>query len=230
MTKKCLISFIIYTILSAICLVSMHLMLLADVNKYFGVGVGGGILITSFVLYVVFRKHKNFGAWFVPFNLASAIGGGLAISSLYVYLGIAPTVLHSVCVWAAYVMLFLIYCLLTCIPFFKRFPRICLTIYGLLVLAGGIVGLILLSPMIFSLALMLFILFISYLASLIARSSNYHEHIHNLTLYSFTGLMVIVIVVLIVISQGEGVDGLDITPGSGNSRNPRKNPYDFISN
>ena len=228
MTKKCLISFIIYTILSAICLVSMHLMLLADVNKYVGVGIGGGILIVSFVLYIIFRKHKNFGAWFVPFYLASAIGGGLAISSLYVYLGIAPTVLHSVCVWVAYVMLFLIYCLLTGIPFFKRFPRICLTIYGLIVLAGGIVGMILLSTIIFSLALMLFILFISYLASMIMRSSNYLEHIHNLTLISFTGLMVIVIVVLIVISQGEGMDGLDITPESGNYRNPKKNPYDFF--
>lgn len=228
MTKKCLISFIIYTILSTICLVSMHLMLLADVNKYIGVGIGGGILITSFVLYIIFHKHKNFGAWFVPFYLASAIGGGLAISSIYVYLGIAPTVLHSICVWVAYVMLFLIYCLLTCIPLFKRFPRICLTIYGLLVLASGIIGLMLLSTRVFSLALMLFILFISYLASLIARSSNYHEHIHNLTLYSFTGLMVIVIVVLIVISQGEGMDGLDITPESGNFRKSQKNPYAFF--
>ena len=191
-------------------------------------GIGGGILITSFVLYIIFRKHKNFGAWFVPFYLASAIGGGFAISSLYVYLGIAPTVLDSVCVWVAYVMLFLIYCLLTGIPFFKRFPRICLAIYGLVVLAGGIVGMIFLSPIIFSLALMLFILFISYLATLIARSSNYYEHIHNLTLISFTGLMIVVIVVLIIISQGEGIDGLDITSESGDYKNHQKNPYDFF--
>lgn len=228
MTKKCLISFIIYSILSMICLVSMHLMLLADVNKYVGVGIGGGILIISFALYMIFHKHKKFGAWYVLFYLASAIGGGLAISSLYVYLGIEPKVLHSICVWVAYVILFLIYCLLTNITLFKRFPRICLTIYGLIVLAGGIVGMIYLSPMIFSLALMLFILFMSYLATLLTRSSNCNEHIHNLTLISFTGLLIIVIVVLIVISQGEGMDGFDISSGNGKYRNLHKNPYDFF--
>lgn len=228
MTKKCLTSFIIYTVLSAICLVSMHLMMLADVNKYVGVGVGGGIIVVSFTLYMIFRKNKNFGAWYVLFYVASAIGSGLAISSLYVYLGVAPKVLHSVYVWVAYALLFLVYCLLTNIPFFKRFPRICMAIYGIIVLAGVIVGMLLVSPTIFSLALMLYILFISYLATLLAHSHNYCEHIHNMTLISFTGLMVIVIVVLIVISEGEALDGFDISTGGGKNRNLMKNPYDFF--
>ena len=214
-------------IISAICLVSMHLMLLADVNKFVGVGVGGGILVVAFTLYMIFRKKKNFGAWFIAFYFASAIGSGLAISSLFVYLDTAPEILHSVFVWGAYVILFLIYCLLTGIPFFQRFPRICLTIYGIIVLAGVIVGMILVSPIVFSLALILFVLFITYLATILARSSNYYEHIRNLTLISFVGMMIVVIIVLIVISEGEALDGLDASTGGGKYNAPNKNPYDF---
>ena len=228
MTKKCQCSFVVYLILSAICLASMHLMLLADVNKYVGVGIGGGILIISFTLYMIFRKNKQLGAWVAVFYIASAIGSGLAISSLFVYLGVAPKVLYSVCVWTGYAILFIIYCLLANIPLFKRFPRICLTLYGILVLAGGILGMIFISPIIFSLALMMYILFISFLATILARSSSIHEHIKNMTLVSFMGLMIVVIVVLIVISQGEAMDGFDITTGGSKYRNFQKNPYDFF--
>ena len=228
MTKKCLISFMIYTVLSAICLVSMHLMLLARVNQYVGVGSGGAILVVGFTLYMIFHKKKNFSGWIALFYTASAIGSGLAISSLYVFLGVAPKILYSFCVWAAYVVLFLAYCLLTNLPFVKRFPRICLAVYGLLVLAGGIVGICLSSKIVFSLALMLFILFITYLATILSRSSSYYEHINHLTMVSFIGLMVVVIVVLLVISEGEGLDGLDITPSGGTYRDPKKNPYDLF--
>ena len=160
MTKKCLISFITYILLSAVCLISMHLMLLTDVNKYVGVGIGGGILAISFVLYMKFRENQKLRGWILLFLFASAIGSGLAISSLYVYLGSAPSIIYSFCVWGAYVILFLAYCLFVNIPLFKRFPRICMLIYGLLVLAGGIIGIILSSKITFSLALIIFILFI----------------------------------------------------------------------
>lgn len=228
MTKKCRSSFITYILFSAICLVSMHLMLLADVNKYVGVGSGGVILVVAFVLYMVFRKHKNLGCWILLFFLASAIGCGLAISSLYVFLGAALEVIYTFCVWGAYAIIFLVYCLVVNISLFKRHPRICLAIFGLLVLAGGIVGIFFSSKITFSLALMMFIPFISYLATILAHSNNYSEHINTLALVSFIGLFVVVIVVLIVISEGEGLDGLDISPESNWRKNNGKNPYDFI--
>ncbi len=229
MTKKCLNSFITYILFSANCLICMHLMLLANVNKYVGVGIGGGILVINLVLYMIFRKHKNLNGWILIFICASAIGCGLAISSLYVFLGVAPTIINSLCIWGVYVILFLCYCLFSNIPLFKRFPRICLLIYGLLVLAGGIIGIILSSKIVFSLALMLFILFIFYLATILAHSSNYSEHNDILALASFSGLFIVIIVVLIIISEGEGLNGVDFDPGVGGGYSKSKrNPYDFI--
>lgn len=233
MTRKSLISFITYIIFSAICLVSMHLMLLADVNKYVGVGVGAGILVLFLIIYAIYSNYSTVhrpilaALLFLP---ASAIGCGLAISSLYVYLGAAPEILYSFCIWSAYTVLFLVYCLLGKISFFQSYPRICLAAYGLLVLAGGIIGICLSSKVIFSLALMMFILFIAYLATILAQSKNYGEHNNILVLVSFIGLLLVVIVVLIVISKGEGLDGVDgggVGPNSGDYKHTKRNPYDF---
>ena len=230
MKKKCLISFFTYTLFSAVCLISMHLMLLIDVNKYVGVGIGSGILAISFVLYMIFRKNCKLRGWILLFLFASAIGSGLAISSLYVYLGAVPSIIYSFCVWGAYVILFLAYCLFANIPLFKRFPRICMFVYGLLAFAGGIIGIVLSSKIIFSLALMIFILFISYLATIVAHSNNLIEHTKKLALASFIGLFIIVIVVLIVISEGDSLDALDVYPGSGSHKKSKTNPYDFSQN
>ena len=228
MTKKCLSSFIAYTFFSAICLVSMHLMLLANVNKYVGVGIGGGILALGFVLYMIFRENEKLGSWILLWPVASAIGCGLAMSSLYVHLGAAPEIIYSFCIWGVYVILFLFYCLFTNLPLFKRHPRICLAVYGIFILAGGVIGICLASKIIYSLVLMTFIMFITYLATILATSRNYADHNKVLTSVSFVGLLLVVIVVLIVISEGEGLDGIDIpTADGGKFRDPKKNPYDF---
>lgn len=230
-------SFFTYIVFSAICLVSMHLMLLADVNKYAGVSIGSAILVTCCIVYLVFRfalrryTVRRFERRFktaLPFLPVNAIGCGLAMSSLYVHLGEAPNVLTSFCVWIAYAVLFAVYCFLGNIPLFKRFPRACLLIYGLLVVVAGIIG-ICVSTVIFSLVLMMFILFITHLATILVRSVDYIEHIHNLVLVSFIELLIVVIVVLIVISGGDGLDGLDGGgAGSGGGyRDPKYNPYDF---
>ena len=227
MTKKCLSSFITFIFFSAVCFISMHLMLLTDVNKYVGVGIGSGILVIAFVSYLIFRENRKLKGWIFLFLIASAIGSGLAISSLYVYLGKAPAMIHSFCIWITYTILFLIYCLFVNIPLFKHFPRICLAVYGLIVLAGGIAGIIFSSKIIFSLALMMFVLFMSYLATILARSCNYSEHHKSLAWASFIGLFLVVIIVFIVISDGNGLDGIDDFGTGDNYRDPKKNPYEF---
>ena len=226
MTKKCLRSFIVYVLLSAICLGSMHLMLLFQVNKYVGVSVGGGMLALSLVLFIIFYKKKIRNVSYCIL-FVNAIGCGFAISSLYVYLGSAPRVFYTACIWGTYVVLFLAYCLLAHTSLFKRFPRICLAVYGLIILVAGIVGIILSSTIVFSLALMMFILFIAFLATIIVPSANISEHNNILALVSFVGLFIIIIVVIIVISEGDGLDGLDFTP-SDKVKGRSKNPYDFI--
>ena len=229
MTKKCFSSFVTYAAISAICLVTMHLMLLADVNKYVGLCIGSGILLVGFILYWIFRENSKVKYWIPLFLFVSAVGCGLALSSLYVHLGDAPKIIHSVCIWSAYVILFLGYCLFTNVALFRSHPRICLTVFGLFVLASGIVGILLSSKVIFSLALMMFILFIAYLATIVIHSRSHDEHIDKLTLTSFIGLFVIVIVVLIVMSEGNGLDGFDIGPTAGDGRDTyKRNPYEYF--
>ncbi|MDE5547607.1 MAG: hypothetical protein K2J30_01215, partial [Clostridia bacterium] len=169
---------------------------------------------------------------FIPaflFLPVSAIGCGLAMSSLYVYLGEAPNLLISFCIWSAYVLLFLIYCFLGNTPLFKRHPYMCIIDYAIIVALAGVIGICVSSKVIFSLVLMMFILFIAHLATILLHSADYVEHIHNLVIVSFVGLFIVVIVVLIVISGGDGLDGLDgggFDPSGGNS-DKKKNPYDF---
>lgn len=235
MTRKALCSLITYALASAICLVSMHLMLLVHVNKYVGVSVGGGVLVVAFILLNVFFREKQESLLILLFLPIAAIACGLAISSLYVHLGTAPEIKSSLCIWGAYVGLFLVYCLLAYIPFFRQHPYFCLTIYGLLVLAGGIVGISLSSTVIFSLVLLLFLLFISCLATLVAESKNRREQNYYLAMFYFIAMFFIVVIVLVVIGGADGCDSCDGGDccncggiGDGGYYKTKKNPYDYI--
>ena len=231
MTKKCLLSAVTFAVFSSLCLVAMHLMLLADISKWVGVGCGGAILIISLVIYLVFfRKSKHNVAWITLF---SAIGCGLSISSMYVHLGKAPAIIESLIVWGILTILFFGYCFMTNIPFLKNHPRISLLIFCLLVFTGAIVG-ICLSPrtlrIAFSLAMMLLILFCIFLITIAVDASDEISHFHHLTYASFSILFIVIIVVLIVLSNGEFGDGLgDGISSLGSTPNTKKNPYSFTN-
>lgn len=234
MTKKCLWSAISFLVFTAVCLFFMHLMLLLPVNKWVGVSVGSAILIFNFIIYLVYFRHgsKEKGT---PLSLTeavlsmliNAVGCGIAISSLYVYLGTSPAVWQSICVWGALCLLFFLYCFLTKIPLLKQFPRISLLIFGGIVLSGGIVGICLSSLTVFSLALMLLVLFYVFLLTIVIEAKNSREHCQHLTIGSFIVLFAVVVVVLIIISEGEAAEGLgDVGAGFTKPKN-KKNPYEF---
>lgn len=224
MTKKCLISFLIYTAFSAVTIVAMHLMLLADVNKYVGVGVGIGLMVADIGLALLLRK-KNFA---ILILLINAIGCGLAISSLYVFLGRAPLIWQSATIWAALVALFVAYCLLAKFNFLKRFPKTCIAIYLCLIFAASIAGFAFL-PLQFSLVGLMFIIFAALLITTVKSASDVRDHLTHTNIASFAALALVSIVVLIVISQGEALDGFDFSGGGGSASSSlkRNNPYDF---
>lgn len=226
MTKKCLISFLIYVAFFAIMLISMHLMLLADVNKYVGVGVGGGIMAVAVILSFAVKSGK-----IKPFVLAlNAIACGIAISSLYIYLGRAPQIWQSAVICAALTALFAVYCLIVNIKAIKYHPIISFIVYLSLVLVSAVVGACLSDIVPFSLALMAFVPFASFLITTALRAKDVKTHIYNITCTSFAALVIVIIVVLIVISEGEIADGLDFPIGGdgGSLKKKRVNPYDFV--
>ena len=207
-------------------LISMHLILLADVNKYVGVGIGGGILLLNGIFAFIFKK-KIIQLYVLVVN---AVGCGLAISSLYVHCGYTPQIWQSAAIWAAFSVLFVIYCLIVNVETIKYHPVISLIVYILLLLVPLIICAALLNNFPFSLALLAFVPFASFLITTALRAKNVKEHLFNIACSSFVALVIVIIVVLIVISEGEIADGLDFPiGGDGGSLKKKHNPYDFIT-
>lgn len=224
MTKKCLISFLIYAVFSAVMLISMHLMLLADVNKYVGVGVSIGIMVVAAILSFAVKSGK-----IKPFVLAlNSIACGLAISSLYVYRGYVPQIWQSAVIWAAFLALFVMYCLIVNIEAIKYHPVISLIVYLLLIIVPLIICAALIDKFPFSLALLAFVPFASFLITTALKAKDVKEHLFNITCTSFAALVIVIIIVLIVISEGEIADGLGDIPFDTTKPNKNQNPYDFV--
>lgn len=226
MTKKCLISFLIYAAFSAVMLISMHLMLLADVNKYVGVGVGAGIMGVAVVFSFAVKSGK-----IKPIVLAlNSVACGLAISSLYVHLGYVPQIWQSAAIWATLSALFVMYCLIVNIEAIKYHPVISLIVYLLLIIVPLIICAALLDSFPFSLAALAFVPFGSFLITTAMRAKDVKAHLFNITCTSFAALVIVIIIVLVVISEGEIADGLDFPIGGdgGSLKRKKVNPYDFV--
>ena len=214
MSRKCGISLITYLLFALVALIAMHAFLYLPVNQWVGVGIGGGMLVVSFAVCMIFRERRG-----VKFRRAqrfirpaaylfNALASGIAMSSLYVYLGDTLLLWQSAAVWGASVVLFL------------------LLFWCVLILAGVIVGMCLCSIVVFSLALLLFVLYAMFFATISIGAADFKEHEKNLLYASFGALLVIIIVVLLVISEGEAADGLDAPP-SGTLWRKNYNPYVF---
>ncbi len=226
-TKKCALSIGGFAITLLICFIVMHVMSLFTLSKWVGVGTGGGVFVIMLILAVIFRKNKLMPFFIIPVN---AIGDGLALSSLYVYLGAYPAVWESATVFGGLCFLLVLYCLLTNIPFFRNHFIISMLLYFCIILAALITCAVVIKSAIFPLALMGMIPFTAFFISLATKAENPLTHIAHLSTCSFAALIVIIFVVLIIISQGNGFDGAggDIG-GFGKGARPKHNPYDFYT-
>lgn len=225
-TKKCALSLGGFALTMLLCLITMHVMSLFSISKWVGVGCGGGIFVIMLVITIIYRKEKYLPFIIIPVN---AIGDGLAVSSLYVYLGAYPAVWESAAVFGGLCILLFLYCLLTNIPFFRNHFIISMIAYLAVILAALITCAVLLDSKIFPLALLGLIPFTAFFITTVAKAADAFEHIKNMAYCSFAALIIIIIVVLAIISQGEGLDGLgsgidgDVVKGA----KPKRNPYDF---
>ena len=98
-------------------------------------------------------------------------------------------------------------------------------LFALLLLAGVVVGFCLSSVVVFSLAIMMLIVFFGFFITLSTPASWQGEHAKHITVATYSLLLVVIVVVLLVISEGEAADGLDF--GTGGGRKMKRNPYVF---
>lgn len=224
-TKKCAAALGGFALTMLICLISMYLMSLLGVSKWVGVGCGGGIFVVMLIFTVIYRKNKALRFIVIPVN---AIGDGLTISSLYVYLGSYPAVWESAVVFGGLCLLLILYFLLTNVAFFRNHFVISMIAYLIIIFAGLITGAVLTESNAFYLALLSMIPFVAFFITTAAKAVDISEHVKNMAYISFAALIVIIIVVLAIISQGDGLDGLgggDVNGTKGTK--PKHNPYDF---
>ncbi|MDE7158922.1 MAG: hypothetical protein K2N74_05030 [Clostridiales bacterium] len=227
MNKKCALTYAAFALTLLLALAAMYFMSIFSVSKWVGVSVGGGVLIVSLVLLIVYRKKKAAYFAVVPVN---GLASGIALSSLYVYLGGYPLLWQTVAVFGALNVLFVLYCLLTNFLFVQGHYVITLVVFSALLIGGGIVGVVLSSQIAFSLVLLALIPTIAFLMVLPASAKNPFEQIKNITYASFSALIVVIIVVLIVISEGDGLDGFGDGVGDPSAKaiKEKYNPFDYI--
>lgn len=227
-------SLLAYIFFIAVAIVAMHLFLLIHANKWVGFGVGTGVMVISLIVSLVVRAvhDRRFPIGLVVlFLFINGAASGIAVSSLYTHLGYAPTVMETAYVGGMSAILFAIYCFLAKIELLWRLPGLWICGFLALLLTGGIIGICLSSKAIFSLALLLLIPMTAFLITTVLATENANHHGVALVFASLAALFVILIVVLVVISEGEGLDILDgFGGGSGGGSgigSYKRNPYEF---
>ena len=234
-TKKCALSLGGFAITMLICFITMHVMSLVTVSKWVGVGTGIGIFAVMLVFAIVFRKNKLLPFIIIPIN---AIGDGLALSSLYVYLGSYPQIWETAALFGALLFAMLLYCALTNVQFFRDHFVIsmivyCILLIVILIIVGTVGDTGKQHPQLIFLAALSLIPFIAFFISLATKAENSLKHVKNMSYCSFAALILIIIAVIIVISQGDGLDGLGDGIGGGVDgavgTTRKRNPYDFYA-
>lgn len=227
MSRKCRFTLLIYALFSLGSLAAMRLFLLFPVNRWVGVGIGAGGLILSLTLFLVCGERAARRSEKVSFVFAgvNSLAVGLAMSSLFTHFGMTPTPLFCLALWAGGAMLFALYCSLTSFPALLKTPYLWIVGYLFLILAGCIAATVFFP--LFWLSILLFLPFASFLFALAIPAPDRTGQAKNLAVLSYAALFVVVVVVLLVLSEGD-FDLSGLSPDGGSSgASPRRDPYDY---
>ncbi len=221
MNSKRLLVFITFSLSVIATCIMLNVMALFSVDKYFGLIFASIIFAVCGIITCILRKQFYFIATFI-----NSLATGIAISSLYVHLqatiAIVPTIIASF----AFIALFGLYCLLSFLSFFKNHPIISIIIYFILVAAAVTTVMVLLNNSSYAFIPFLLIPFLTQLIVLICDAENINELAKNTAIASFSVLIFVILIVFLIISEGDGADALDIFPDGGTSKK-KKDPYRF---
>lgn len=236
MNKKSLLSLYLFAASTVLSFVTIHIMSLFDISKWVGVSVALSLFVVMAILLLVATKKKKVKKHIKAVRYATlavnAIADGLAISSLFTYLGRFPQVWQSAAAAAVLIAVFALYLLLTYIPFTRQHYIISMVLYVLVVVGGGIAFCATASQSVKAvsvLTLLYMIIFIAFFIPLADNTYNAEEHIEKITYFSFAGIIVAIIVLAIISeSDADFLSGLDGGIGSAGTAKKR-NPYDYMA-
>lgn len=224
-TKKCLVSFVAFATTLLLSLAFLCVMSLFSVSKWIGVSVGWGIFFVMLVANIVFFKHKI--VYYISV-IINAIASGITMSSLFVYIGVFPSILHVVIIFISFCALFYLYCVLARIPFVARHYILFMILYCTLVIVAGSVVCIFCGKTILFTLIMCFIPFLSYFITLVIHAKNFQKNMRNCAFASFSALALVIIVVSLIISEGNFFDGFAPDIESSWKNRKDRNPYEYL--
>lgn len=236
-TQKCAVSLITFALSLLLMFAGVLFMSLFTVSKWVGVSIGGAALCLLLVLYFLFRKkHRAVQYFVIPL---AAFATGVTVSSVFV-LNKVP-VATSLVIYAAYppvwqiavlfgalTAAFYLYCLCTNLSFCRRHYKISLWVYAIALLATAVLLFVFLKSPIYLLAVFGLIPTIAFLISLSIDACNTAEHMQTLAYCAFGILIVAIVAVLLILSEGEVADGLD-GDIAGGVASKHRNPYAYLN-
>ncbi len=226
-TKKYALSLGCMALTMLLALVTTHVLSLFTLPVWVGAATGGVIFAMTLIVTLILRKHF---AVHVAAIVLNAVGDGFAISSLFVYLGAFPRIWESAVALGALCAAFFLYALPAYIPLIRKHNVVFMITYVCLIVAGLVCGLIFSKSNIFTLALLGMIPFIAFFTTTAVKTENLIKHIRNTAYASFAALIIVIAVVLVIISDGDGIDGgifLDGPSGAGKKAKKRRKTRGF---
>lgn len=215
MTKKLFISFGFCVGLSLLSLCVFHLTLLLGLNKWIYLSVSAVLAVTCAVLAFVLKSR--FKICIFPVN---AIAMGLAISALYAHLGIIPPVWQSAAIFGCASAFCLFFILILSLPVINRRPVTVWAIFALFMGAGIIAGGVVTENFAFALSAFVYADLAGFTLAAVLPSKDKDDFLKKLVIASCALVFMAVIIVLIVLSEGEFLNA--IAPDAPSKKNKKK--------
>ena len=202
MKRSYWIHFSVFSAEIAASLIVMHLALLLSFDKWVFIGAAIGIEVISVTLLIVLRKRKP-QIWF---PLINALATGLALAGFYVHFGLTPIIWRSSAIFGAAVAAYLIYGAILAIPAFDRHRNLTAVVFLLLTAASIVIGGVLTMDMVFALSAFIWLYLVSYSIFYIFPQEN-EQPLKYPVYASFIAAALIIFIVLIVVTEGDAVNG-----------------------
>jgi len=197
--------------------------------KWLPLILGGLTFLFSGFFLVLFHYLKNrLGLAFLSIAV-SGFGSGLSASAYYIHIKVFETVSPSY-FWNWFLILCgcaVLFYLLYSLSLNLRWIETHLKWFTFPLLIGGLVALLILwgtaERVVFSLAFFLFLISTFFVLPLIVVAVNLRKLARNLAVASLGAFFLITIIVLLILSQGDGFEGsFDLSGGSFSVENPSK--------
>lgn len=221
MKSKRILTFLYSTAFIMGTFVGLNIYALLPLGKVAGIIIASSVFILNAILCFVFKKY-----YYAAAVLLNGAASGIAIDSVYIHLNTPVLPVPCLIICLAFVFAFGIYCLLTHFSLFKNHPAVCVAIYFILASAAVITFNIVAHERKYMLSYFLLLPLLAMQIVLISGVHNPSDLIKNAAIGSFSALIIIIIIAITILSDGEAIDCFDLPDGTASSKKAN-DPYVF---